>query len=274
MPGKEKSVGFFAYPELKGKTSFNITITSQNYPKLKKTVTGTVEAIECRGIAVIISPASQEVCKGLPVEYEVTVKNTGTVSDTYDLETDMGTLEKNKVSLEAGEIEEVDLTVETEELEFGETLVTVRGVSEEISDQNSVSLTVKNCYSAEFGVSPEKFEVCRGDEINYTLALKNVGEFEDDYTFALGDREIGSVSLGPEELKMFATKVRIDFSEGEYSLTFKAFSDHIYEEAISEISVRAKEVCYNLEVSSEDTESTVEAGKGIAIGVKVENTGE
>jgi uncharacterized membrane protein len=179
LPGEEKSIGFFAFPELEGETTFDIDIKSQNYPKLKKTVTGSIEAEECRGLAIIVSPASQEACRDETVVFEVTVKNTGMVSDTYDLETDLGTLGKNKASIEPGEIEEIDLTIETEELEFGETLVTVRGESGEVSDQNSVSLTVKNCYSAEFGISPEKTDVCRGDEINYTLVLKNVGDLED-----------------------------------------------------------------------------------------------
>ncbi|MEE9323298.1 MAG: hypothetical protein V3U72_02010, partial [Candidatus Aenigmarchaeota archaeon] len=273
LPGEEKSVELFAYPELEGKTSFDVTLSSKNYPELKKTVTGNVEVRECGGVTVIVSPASQEICKGLPAQFKVTLKNTGMVSDSYGLETNLGALEKNKVSIEPGEIEEIKLTVRTDGLEIGENLVTVTGTSEEISDQNTVSLITKNCYSVDFGVSPGQSEVCRGDEINYTLALKNIGEFEDNYTFVLEDEEIGSASFEPNELKMFSTKLKVDFQEGEYNLTFKVLSEHTSGEAVSTVVVKAEEMCYNVEVSSDDMESRVDPGKGMATGVKVKNTG-
>lgn len=271
--GEEESISLSAYPEFEGKTSFDITLSSQNDPKLKKTLTGSVEAIECKGVTVIVSPASQEVCKGIPANLKVTVKNTGTVSDSYDLETDAGTLENNKVSIEPGEIGEVSLTVNTKELEFGENMITVKGTSGETSDQNTVSLLVENCFSADFGVSPEKPEVCAGDEIDYTLVLKNVGDFEDDYTFVVEDEEIGYAQLEPNELKMFSTKMKVDFPEGEYNITFKVVSEYVSKEAVSTITVKSKDECYNVEVSSEELEVRVEPGKGTVLAVKVKNTG-
>ena len=271
--GEEESVSLSAYPEFEGKTSFDITLSSQNDPKLKKTLTGNVEAIECKGVTVIVSPASQEVCKGIPANLKVTVKNTGTVYDSYDLETNAGTLGNNKVSIEPGEIEEVSLTVNTKELEFGENMITVKGTSGETSDQNTVSLLVENCFSADFGVSPEKPEVCAGDEIDYTLVLKNVGDFEDDYTFVVEDEEIGYAQLEPNELKMFSTKMKMDFPEGEYNITFKVVSEYVSKEAVSTVTVKSKDECYKVEVSSEDLEVRVEPGKGTVLAVKVKNTG-
>ncbi|UCC91963.1 MAG: hypothetical protein JSV39_01720, partial [Candidatus Aenigmatarchaeota archaeon] len=225
--GEEGTFTLLAYPELKGKTNFDVTLSSQNRPKLEKTVTGNAEAIECRGVTIIVLPASQEVCRDLIAKFKVTVKNTGTVPDSYDLETDMGFLDKDEVSLEPGKIEELELVLDTEKLEFGENPITVKAKSGDISDQNTVSLLVRNCYSVEFGVHPEESEVCMGDEIEYTLVLKNVGEFGDDYSFMLDEEEIGYVSLEPGELKMFSTKLKVDYPAGEYNVTFKALSEHI-----------------------------------------------
>ncbi len=273
-PGEEGSFTLLAYPELKGKTKFDVTLGSQNRPKLEKTASGTAEGMECRGVTIIALPASQEVCRDLIAKFKVTVKNTGTVPDSYELETDLGFLEKDNVSLEPGKIEEIELVLDTEKLEFGENQITVKARSGDISDRNKVSLLVRNCYSVEFGVHPEESGLCRGDEIEYTLVLKNVGEFADDYSFMLDEEEIGYASLEPDELKMFSTKLKMDYPAGEYNVTFKALSEHISEDSVSRIVVKPEETCYNVELSSGEQEITVEPGKGIALGVKVENTGE
>lgn len=274
LPGEERDLGLFAYPEIEGKTEFEVTVSSSGKLSMKETLKGTVDARECKGVAVIVIPASQEVCRGLEAEFTMTVKNTGTVADVYDLETDLGVFDKNKLDLEVGEIGEAKITVDTEDLDTGESFLTARATSGDVTDQNMVSLIVKECYSAEFALTPDEIDVCAGEEVDYTLVLKNTGEFEDEYAFVLDEEEIGTTSLAPGEMKTFTTKVKVDYPEGEYDLIFKAVSDHVSEEASSKITVESKETCYSFEISSGETEAYVDPGKGIALGVKIKNNGE
>ncbi len=273
-PGEEREIELNAYPELMGRTSFDVTVRSGGRANLKKTITGSVSAEECRGVAVIVTPAVLEVCQGQPAEFTVTVKNTGTLTESYDLEASTGVLEKNKVNIDAGEVETLGLLVATEKLETGEYDITVTGRKGEIQDRNSVLLVVKDCYSLDFGITPEEKEVCRGDEIEYMLVLKNTGEYGDNYTFVMGNKTIGHTSLEPGEIKMFSTKLRMDIQEGEYEFKFGVFSEHVSEETVSKITVKSEDTCYRVSLSSDDTRVRIEPGKGSAIAVKIENLGE
>lgn len=274
IQGEERSVGLFAYPEAKGKSAFTIVVSSKGYPKLAKNSSATVETNECKGVAVIVAPSAQEICGGLTADFTVTVKNTGMGADAYDIRTSLGTLENEKISVDSGDIKEIKLSIDTKTLQPGETLVTVAAKSGDISDQNSAKLTVKNCYSAEFGVSPEKAEICAGDELQYTIVFKNTGQFAENYTLGVEDKDIGMISLSPGELKTFSTTFKMDFPEGQHNITFRLQSDYVSKEAVSMITVKPKEKCYNVEISSEGAVSMVEAGKGLAIAAKIKNSGE
>jgi uncharacterized membrane protein len=274
LSGEERSIDIFAYPEIKGKTTFELSVASKSYPKLEKKLTAAVEAKECKGVAVILSPLQEEICKGLPVVFKVTVKNTGMAADSYELQTNFGNLGTDKMNIDTGEIKETELIIDTKDAEIGEKLVTIVVKSGDISDQNSAQLKIKNCYAADFAISPEKAEVCSGDDITYTLALKNTGEFDDNYTISLNGETIGDVALTPGELSMFSTQLKMGFPEGAYNLTFSIKSDQITKDAVSVITVKPGKTCYNLEISSEGAASMVEPGKGIAIAVKLRNSGE
>ncbi len=274
LQGEERSLGLFAYPEAKGKSVLTIVVSSKGYPKLVKNSSAAVDVKECRGVAIIVAPSAQEICGGLTADFKITVKNTGTGADTYDIRTSLGTLESEKISIDSGDVQEIKLSIDTKTMQPGETLVTVAAKSGDISDQNSAKLTVKNCYSAEFGVSPAKAEICAGDELQYTIVFKNTGQFAENYTLGVENNDIGVISLSPGELKMFSTTVKTDFSDGQHNITFRLRSDYVSKEAVTMITIKPKEKCYNVEISSESAVSMVEAGKGLAIAAKIKNSGE
>jgi uncharacterized membrane protein len=271
---EEKSLEIVAYPELKGKSEFNITIESKGYPKLQKTFTGYVESKECKGVAVIISPNAQEACKGAKASFKVTVKNTGVSADSYDLINTLGELESKSVKVEAGDVKEIELAIDTNEMPFGEHVASVIAKSGDVSDQNSAKLLVKNCYDVDFAITPETKEICPNEEINYIFAVKNIGEFPDNYTFLLNNEIIGQASLSPKELGTYSIKVKMDWKEGENNLTFKVKSKYAEKEIVSLVKVKPLSKCYNVEIKSDTFKVLVEPGKGVALSVKIENTGE
>lgn len=273
-PGEEKSIDLFANPDKKGKGPFDVFVISKGYAKLKTNVTASVDVKECKSVAVIVSPAKQEVCRGAEAGFSVTVKNTGTVKDSYELEANVGVLESNKVSLDVGEVKGLTLKIDTKQMEFGEKQVTVIAKSGDITDQNSVQLVTKNCYSAEFGVSPQTSSVCMGDKITYILSMKNIGEFADNYTLGLEGQNIGSVNLAPKEMKIFSTALNVSYPEGAYKFKFRLNSKYISMEAVSDVTIKPKGACYKVEISSEEPASRIDPGKGVAIAVKIKNKGD
>ncbi|MCD6591181.1 MAG: hypothetical protein J7K72_04385, partial [Candidatus Aenigmarchaeota archaeon] len=276
-PGEEKSIDITASPEFKGKTDFNITVSSASYPKAKKLITGSVNAVECKDVAVIVSPARHEICGGLEAEYNIIVKNTGSVEDTFGLTASLGILEENKVVLMPGEIKTVKLTVDTDKLEKGkEYNLTVVASSGDVKDEDMVLLFVENCYSLQFEVTPEEASVCKDEIVDYTLVLKNTGKFNDEYIISIENKTIGNASLSPQQLKMFATRLKVDYPEGEYTLKFRAYSEHASIEKPIKLIVKPKRECYSVDVSTKEHEKVLQitAGKGEAFSVKIKNTGE
>ena len=276
-PNTERNIGLFAYPEMEGRNTFEIRVVSSSYGKAVKLVSGIANTIECKDVAVIVSPAEDTVCQGMTKEFEVTVKNTGTVGDSFDIVTDIGTLEENKVVLEAGEVEEVKLIVDSGKLDLGTNHITVAARSGDVVDQNIVSLTVEDCYSLEFDVNPKKLEACMGDKREFTVNLKNTGKFPEEYTLKVDEQVIGTVFLTPGESKTVNTTLLVSYPfEEVHDLTFKAVSERKSFESLSELNVKAKEKCYSVELSAERVNEVkrVEIGTGLSIPLKIKNAGE
>lgn len=277
QPKTERSIGLFVYPKVEGKGTFEIEVVSSNYPELRKTVAGVVNTVECKDVAVIVSPSEEKVCKGLAKDFEVSVKNTGTVAESFDLSSDKGILEVNKVTLDPGEVQKVKLTVNSSGMGLGTNRITVTARSGEVSDKNVVNLVVEDCYSLDFEVTPKEKEVCTGDKVEYVLHLKNTGKFASEYTLKVENETIGVVFITPGESKTVNATIAIEYPiEETYNLTFRAVSEQKTFESISELVIKSKDDCYSVELSSEDADKVkmLEVGKGISIPVKIKNAGE
>ena len=276
-PNTERVVGLFVYPEMEGKNTFDVEVVSSKFPEVKKTITGVANTIECKDVAVVVSPAEQEVCQGLKKEYEAAVKNTGMVTESFDLHADVGVLEVNKVSLEAGEIVKVKLTVDSSDLELGKNHITVTARSGDVSDQNIVELLVEDCHTLEFEVVPKEREVCAGDRVVYTLYLKNTGKFPEEYELTVDEDDIGSLYLEPDQSKTVNATLMVLYPEEEtHELLFRAVSEKKTFETTSIIFIKSKEECYSLDLSSEDIDEIkmVDVGIGLSIPIKIKNSGE
>ncbi len=275
-PGESREIELAASPEARGRTRFDMILGSKGFPSLVKNISATVEAGECKGVAVIISPASQETCKGGIAEFSVSVKNTGLAQDTYEVNASAGTLEANKVSAGPGETKELRLSVDTGNMKTGENAVTVTARSGGVIDRSTVGLALKDCYRADFAVSPESASVCEDEEVKFKLTIRNAGELADNYTFGLGKNNIGYINLAPGESKAFETVVRMTgLGEREdHDLKFTLVSKHLSLEAVSSVTVKPREACYKVEIASEAASSRVEPGNGIAVMVSIRNKGE
>ncbi len=276
-PNEEGIVDLFVRPNILGRKDFEITVSSSSMPSVKKSVSANIEAIECRDVAVVIYPTDQEVCQREKAEYEVVVKNTGTTEDLYELSADTGTLGEGTVSLLPGEVERVDLTVDTSELSPGEERsITVEARSGEVYDRNTVSLFAKNCYSVDFGINPEERSVCTGDEIIYEITVKNTGEFEDSYSLQIVKEVMEEFTLQPGEEKSFQKVINAFFPQNKtYEIPFRLVSSNIFEERVMKINLRPTDECFGVDLrDSEVMEVDSDVGIGRAVLLKVTNTGE
>ena len=95
--------------------TYPISLTAQSLSQAETTATAVATAeVDARGVQVSISPSSQSVNPAAPATWDVTVTNTGSLADTYDLEVSgmpalAGTLGMATVSLVPGASQTVSL---------------------------------------------------------------------------------------------------------------------------------------------------------------------
>jgi uncharacterized membrane protein len=257
-----------------GMQSFEVVVTSVRDAGADPVkVSGTIDAEECRGVAAIISPSEMSVCRGELVDFSVSIKNTGSVEGTYDLETSFGKFDKDSLTLDAGKSKTVMLTIDTIDLPDGKVIVEVTASEGSVSDTATATVEIEQCFDAELYVQPDDVTVCPGATVPYTIKVTNTGKQKDSYSASFGD-EKAEFDLEAGDSKVISHSFDVPYiEEGRYLFTVELDSDGGLELLeTSEINMKSSETCYGVEL--EDEEGIVDVGKANTVEITVRNTGQ
>ncbi|RLI96361.1 MAG: hypothetical protein DRO99_04570 [Candidatus Aenigmatarchaeota archaeon] len=268
--GQTKNVGITVTPAKEGVSMFELTVTGSY--EAPKTVGGKIEAIECRHVTVAASPTEKQVCEKFPAVFDIIVKNTGQVEDTYELSTSMGSLGQSDVTLAPGESRTVKLTVDTEGLP-GDNQIMVSASSSGVSDTQAIDVLVKNCYSAELRLIPEEKSICPCTSVPYQVYLKNTGDLEDEYTLTIMGNVMQTVRLDAGESRIFNFSVPLAFGAGSREITATAKSAKTTLSDSGTLTVKGVSDCYSVSIAGSDVVE-VEACTAETVPLKIKNTGE
>lgn len=283
-PGEGRDISLKATPVMAGESEFNITVISSmqpRYPELRRTVLGIADARECRGVAVVVSPPSLEICSREGAEYLVTVKNIGTVSDTFKLEATLGTLEQEKLPLNAGESKNLKLFI-APGISPGKKSIKVGAGSDGIYDEDESELLVESCYSAGIGIKPDSASLCPCSSASFEAKLENTGKYPDNYTFSLEvpegmgkglEKAIGLMPGKSETIKL-EISVPCGMKAGSYQIKARAESKNTGSLQDAEILVKAMEKCYSLELTAGNDSLRTIRGRAAVFAISARNTGD
>ncbi len=280
-PDETAEINLEIAAEQAGERDFEITVSSQNDAELSKTVSGVLKVNECRDVVVIASPSEVTACRNIPADFNVIVKNRGTVEDVFELTATSGSLDKNKVVLPAKQSEEISLNIDTSDMEEGEYEISVTAATSDgsVSDTSVVKLIVENCYSAELTVTPENQSICRCTSTDYNIRIENTGELADRYTVTMDGFE-KEVFLESGESEEFAVEYPITYGPGESrEITVTAESDNVKLEKTVILGIKPEEECFDVELYAEgvpmvDGAAAVEVCNSTVVPLKIKNTGE
>lgn len=265
---KTETVVVTATLDVIGDHDFTIDVTSED-GQITEQVSGTVTAKECKGVVVIVVPSDQTMCRGeTPLEYTVSLKNTGTVADTFLLSTTSGTLDADEAFLEPGKSTSVGLSV----IPSGTKDITVTATANGVSDSSTTHLEVENCFGASVTIVPGAQEVCACGSVEYTATLKNTGKEDDTYTYTYGDvtKEV-MLEAGESTTDTFTVEVACGVTE-DMDVEVTAVSDNTQASATAQLSVTSADVCYGIGLSNGEG-TTVDIFQGVAVAVTVSNDG-
>ena len=271
--GQMRQIEAVATPTSAGKQTFDIEVASQNYPNIKKTIVGTINGEECRGVAVIVIPTEITACKGSEVVLNLAIKNTGTIDNTFTVKSSHGTPKDSSLVIGAGETKSTEIKIDTDN--FSEEEVVLIDVTDGVvSDQESAILKIEECYSADVSVKSSKDSVCPCGSAEFTVAITNTGKLPDTYNIKFdGEEKSIQVASGETGSAIFTKSISCD-QKDDLTVEFRVSSDY-FEESVHTINleVMEKSNCYSVHLITEGTIEEVQGGKATAVEINVVNDG-
>jgi len=149
-------------------------------------------------VTVSISPDNKESWAGENLNYMVTVTNTGDLDDNYDLtvkdtENWGPTLSKYKIeNIQPGRSENLTLTVTIPSTAIpctrdNITLTATSYWDNTVSGNSSCTAHCVGKYGVDVSISPDNQSGLPGENLPYTVTVKNTGNVTDNYVLAVGD---------------------------------------------------------------------------------------
>ncbi len=169
-----------------GDQPFSVTAVSTRQPAVSDTASGAVTVVG-NGVTVDLSPSSG----GPSSPFQLTVRNTGQVSDTFDLALGgpvgvVSTLSTNVVTLGPGASQVVPITVGTLNFAFAGTLdlvgiATSRG-NPAVQDSDTAQVLISSTKSMTAEFNPDTVTLPQPGPATFFLLVHNTGNEEDAYT--------------------------------------------------------------------------------------------
>lgn|GEM_PF-1824021 len=246
--------------------------SASTYASASKTVK--VSGINCHSAALAVSPLEKTVCLGEPVNYSVSLKNTGIRKNEFQINSTFGALSENYVPLDAGESKEITLLAQSNTP--GNYPFYVSAVSRYVKAETSGTLKTIQCRGVEASVYPSEQTVCNGFPANYSIILKNTGSLDDTYslTSSAGTLDNEKVAVAKGESKSIMLAIPANVLENGTFIDVKAVSSG--DSGVTSLgrAIQNTENCYGLNSTARSTEETICAGETVGFAIDVENAGK
>ncbi len=196
--GETQEVGLAVSADSPVQRSFNIVAASPtSYAQDIQELEFSSEI--CYASEVSITPQSLDVPARTEAEYEVTVSNTGTRDDEYELSANRGVLDDDDLNVDAGEEESTTLTYTPQEL--GQKTIRVTATSEDSDIENTATATANaiNTMDMEVSFDQKRRAVCEDSSVTYTASVVNTGDAEETYNLRsnIGNLSVTEGTLDP-----------------------------------------------------------------------------
>lgn len=242
-----------------------------SYAKSSKLVTLTTE--KCYDSDLSVSPAEKEVCAGLTDSWTITVRNKGTKSDTFTLESEMGGFSDATFELQPGQVKQTQFHFKPSSVR--NYSLTLRAVSNVVRSEE-VRVIGRDCKSVSVVTVPTVNKACEDEMAQYNVRVENTGQVKDSYSIVsnIGVMSQNRLVLEPGESKALGLNVRADAVEtGRHRVKVRARSQTSDAEDYSEVELDAMN-CYDLNLSMSTDEIVCNGINATLFTLDLKNTGE
>ncbi|AOV95364.1 hypothetical protein AQV86_05610 [Nanohaloarchaea archaeon SG9] len=266
-----QTVELYVSSEQEREESFNVvTASTTSYAQSIKSVN--FQAETCYSSEVVVNPESQRVASGATAEYDITVRNTGTRSDEFVLQTSQGQLQNTTLQIPADSSATTSLEFTPEEL--GEQQVQITAESE-ITTTATASATVYNGMESEISVPQQEVNTCENTETETPVNVENTGEATETFELQTtrGNLSQEEVTLRPRA----SEQLNLSYSTGDeasqvnYQITSTASTFGEPSDTVS--GTFNVENCYDLQMNIIPEVASAGENRSQVYEVRLQNTG-
>ena len=182
QPG-ETATGTFTYtPEELGRQQITVTASGNS----EATTTATVKAYNGMKSNVDIE-SGRTLCREQTAQIQASITNTGEASEEFTLSSNRGTVSQESITIQEGETENVNISVDAGELNDGSHALTLQSKAATFNGPTSsdtAEIAVENCWDLEMEVVPQVASTGENMSTIYEIRLNNVGSRENTYELA------------------------------------------------------------------------------------------
>jgi len=251
----------FAGKAAPGTYEVKLTATNRKIPSIKREVLTSVVVKTCADFEYSFK-APDKVCLGDVMSFEIKVKNIGDSKDSYTISAPTGvTLENASFALDVNKSITIRATYRPKLNETKIKLVISTGSG--LKKEFNVPIKVERC--ASFMIVTAKNETfCVGDDIKYSVSIKNTGPVEDGYNLIVNIGNLTDTRLTAKPGKMNSTTlVLTGLKEGEHLVNITVRTDSGLER--TQTNKLVVERCCDISVIT--TPDTIELCAGSIAGV-------
>ncbi|NMJ76887.1 hypothetical protein GLU64_00540 [Nanohaloarchaea archaeon] len=191
-PGQSETIQVWYNPDTgssEGSKEFTVTATSQANRE-KYSTQGTVEIIKDHQVNIQVE-GTDSVCRGEEAVYEVSVTNTGTQAETFNLQADAGDFSQNSIELGRNETETVELVRSSDIAVTDRSFnINAESTSSYADAFTSTSFKVETCYESEASLNPQSQRTAALTESELEVEVSNQGTRSDTFNLTTTHGEL------------------------------------------------------------------------------------
>jgi len=253
--------------------SFNINAESKS-SYADDTTSTSFQVDTCYESSTSITPENQRTAALTEAEFDVSINNRGTKSDSFTLSTSYGELEETELNVAAGDSQTTTLTYTPQELENRNIEVTAQGDS---TSSSNTQIEVYNGQDVSVSFEQESQNVCENETVEKEFLVQNTGEAADTYSVSVSEGQISeeSIELGAGEARTLSTSFNTsDYEVGEtYEVQADVQSETFSEPSKTATSEFTVQDCYNLEMDVVPNIQSAGENRSVLYEINLENTG-
>ena len=237
----------------------------------------------CYDSEINIEPESQDIAAHTTGEYTINLENLGTQTDTFQLETNKGTLETTEIEAPALETTQTTLSYTPTELGTETIEITAAGQS---NTSATATAEVYNGMNVETSFQQTNYNVCENENTTMNAQVTNTGEATDTYTLGTNQQDLSEerqeqllpandVELEPNETAEIEMTANGEWYEEDTTRDIELTATSQTFEETSHASTTSLEVenCWDLEMNVIPEVASAGEDKSTVYEIRLQNTG-